>query len=166
MIKGIILILSLWMINGLMAHFAGGHTLPPYRPPDTTRDVITAYYSNQTYCVGPATLRVEFKEVVLQNCGTPGQQWKFNPSGSVSLAENYCLDIFGGSPKENTPVIMYPCYNPPSANQLWRVEGNRIVSKLNGLCLTSLGPKLGLIMKPCNMASFSQFFNTPQLVQC
>ncbi|CAG8499141.1 634_t:CDS:2 [Ambispora gerdemannii] len=49
----------------------------------------------------------------------------------------HVLDVTGSNTAPGTPVILYTINNLSNPlNQLWRIDGNHIVSKLNGFALS------------------------------
>jgi hypothetical protein len=104
--------------------------------------------------------------------GTDNQLWTLVPTGPKDSAggqsqyyiqsklNNYVLDISGGSPQPNTPIINYPINSPASTNQIWQIiesdtEGYfYIVSLSNGYVLDISGgstePGTAIISYPQN----------------
>ncbi|WP_433476968.1 RICIN domain-containing protein [Spirillospora sp. CA-142024] len=75
--------------------------------------------------------------VTVWNChGGSNQRWTFDDKGRIKsdLPGDKCLDVRGGNGGNGAAINLYEC-NASSAQQ-WHFEGDRLVSGVNGHCLT------------------------------
>lgn len=71
------------------------------------------------------------------------------------IRKTSCLDVPGGSRKNNTPLIMWPCHSGPNQKFAYNRKTRQIQNKLTRKCLEA-NRKRGLVQNTCNSKKRTQ----------